>query len=185
MPFGFSLLVLLFAGTLLLGGCAAPLADSPYQRIVKPQGGLSPHFVRVEASVQPGSYSVVSPSEPSAAQVREAVCQALGSTPFPCADPANPRERPEYILRLTYYVREMWTYRSMGGGRGILGAVQSGGRVFGDHDPAQDAAHEIVWRFTLARAEGGEALFRSEAFRRHVQFWSFDVKYWIERHFSE
>ena len=40
-------------------------------------------------------------------------------------------------------------------------------------------------RFTLARAGDGEVLFRSVQFRRHIQFWRFDVKYWVKRYFSE
>ena len=166
-----------------LAGCAAPLADSPYRRVMKAQAGPPPHFVRAEAAPQSPPESVLSPSEPGPGMVREAACEALGLTPFVCADPKNPEEKPGYVLRLAYHVREMRVLRTPG--RDVLGMVGSGGRVFGDHDPPQDSNHEIVWRFTLARAGDGEVLFRSVQFRRHIQFWRFDVKYWVKRYFSE
>ena len=172
-----------FLLSFFLAGCAAPLADSPYRRVMKAQAGPPPHFVRAEAAPQSPPESVLSPSAPEPAMVREAACEALGPTSFVCADPKNPKERPAYVLRVAYYVRDLRPFRSPG--MDVLGMVGSGGRVFGDHDPPQDAAHELVWRFTLARAGDGEVLFRSVQFQRHIQFWRFDVKYWIERHFSE
>jgi hypothetical protein len=169
---------------LLLGGCAAaPLADSPYQRIVKARPGAGPHLVQVSALPQSPPEAVVSPSEPEPEMIREAACEALAGTPFPCANPENPRERPQYHLQIAYYVRDMEPSRSPG--LRILGMVGSGGRVFGDHDPPQDADHEIVWRFTLTRPGEGGPDFQSETFSEPIQYWRFDIQHWLGRYFSE
>ena len=151
---------------------------------MKTRPAAGPRFVRVEAAAEPGPWPVVSPSEPSPEAVREAACEALAPTPFPCADPGKPGEAPAYLLRLAYHVREGYALRSSPGQRARQ-SVLSGGMVFGEHDPPQDAAHELVWRFALTRLGEETPLFQSGAFHRHIQFWRFDVGYWLRRYFSE
>lgn len=166
----------------LVGGCAAPLADTPYRRLAASGIGPGPHLIRVEALPAEPAEAVVSPGEPHPEMVREAACEALQGTPFVCADPRDPRARPEYVMHVIYHVRDA---RPRSPGMDFLRMMGSGGRVFGDHDPPQDAGHEIVWRFDVARAAGAEPVFRSHAFTERLQYWRFDMTHWLARHFSE
>jgi len=156
------------AGVLLAAGAwAAPLQDSPYRRIMKSHPGGSPRFIRVEAVPKAHPESVVSPSEPEPEKVRQKACEGLEKTSFPCAK--SKRETLQYVVRLTYHVQNMQPF---GLGRR-------------SEDPPQDSDHELVWRFTVMRQGEEKPLFRSVELKDRIQFWTFNVTYWMKRYFSE
>jgi len=168
----------------LAAACAAPLADSPYQRIAKADPRRGEFRLRVEARLEETySHVVLSPSQPGVAEVRAAFCEGLSGTRFACIDERDPRAVPDYVVRVSYDVIESPFYRA----RGLLGGVIMGGGVgtMGEDDPAQDAVHYLLWRFSVHRPGEQVPLFRAPSQRERIQMWPFTLRHWAKRYFSE
>jgi hypothetical protein len=165
-----------------LSGCQqVPLADTPYQRIVKKTPQKSQFLVRIKTRIDPALNQASAPISrmPGDNEIRRILCESLANTRFQCILDEKSNLRPDFIVYVEYGAIRDPTIREQ------VRLSRRGLRwgIFGDHDPGGEEVHLFLFRYKIEKPNG-EKVYQSQTFSEQFDFWEFNLKDYFRRYFS-